>query len=641
MEPMSNHHLPVGWPHPLDQLTADEVDRVVAALRRNHNFPTRVFFRAIGRKEPSRAEMRAFEKGGPIPLRVGFASVYDRQRGRILEAAVDLSTDTVVSLDLGDKKLQPGITPAEQALINEVVRTNSRWRKALRRRGVDNFEHVAFETGPAGRFGSPFDDRPRVGRTLTFLRPPGTLNYYAYPIQGLVVLVDLLAETVLDVVDEGVVPVPMQGQEFHASVDGGRPPLREINISQPDGPSFTVRGSLIEWQNWLLRVGVDPIDGLVLYRVRYRDNERQRTILHRAGLAEMVVPYGDPSVNQYWRNSFDAGEAGFGRNTTSLRLGCDCVGEVSYLDAVVAGTDGSAKTIHNAVCIHEEDFNVGWRHVYKAEGVSEVRRSRRLVISSWVTLGNYDYGIAWHLYLDGRIQLEIKLTGIVFTGATDEPPAFGSLVTPGVYAPNHQHIFCARLDPEIDGPHNSVFEVDVLPEEQSPENPHGVGFRAHTRPLEVETDAVRDINVERARSWTIVNESAHNGLGSPTGYKLVPHAGTTMLANPSSFVAEVAGFGRHALWVTADDADQRHPAGEYPAWGDCGLPDWVAANRPVRNTDIVVWHTFITTHIPRPEDWPIMPVDYAGFELRPYGFFDRSPVLDLPAPAHACHTGHE
>jgi primary-amine oxidase len=624
--------------HPLDQLSAEEINRAVAIVREHSSFPARPCFRVVGLREPSRAELRGFEAGAQAPARSAYVSVFDRDRGHAIDAQVDLDSDALVSFEPVDPARQPGLAPAEQAAIRESVLRDPRWQNAMRARGIDDLEHVAFETGPAGRFGTEFDDRRRVGRTLTFLRPPGTLNYYAHPVQGLVVLVDILTSEVLDVVDEGVVPVPRREQEFHEPIPTDRPPLREIQITQPEGPSFTVNGGLVEWQNWSLRVSLDPIDGLVLHRVAYRDGDRVRPILHRAALAEMVVPYGDTSANQYWRNSFDAGEAGIGRKTTSLRLGCDCLGEISYLDAVVADIDGKPQAIENAICIHEEDFNVGWKHVYASEGISAVRRSRRLVISSWATLGNYDYGFAWHLYTDGRLELEVKLTGIVYTGAADVRPKYGALVTPGVYAPNHQHIFCVRLDPEVDGPENSVIEVDVLPEPPTSEDPHRVAFRAHSTVLEHEQDAARDLDFGRARSWLIANESAENAVGSPPGYKLVPRAGTAMLAGPGSFVEEVAGFARHALWVTAAHPDERHPAGEFPAWGDRGLPQWIEANRQVRDTEIVVWHCFATTHVPRPEDWPVMPVEYAGFELKPYGFFARNPALDLPAPDDAaCH----
>lgn len=403
--------------HPLDQLSADEIRRLVTMLREHPSFPARVFFPVIGLREPTRTQIRRFEATGLRPPRLGHASMYDCDRGQALKAVVDLDANAVVSVAALDDSRQPGLAPAEQAAIDSVVRSDSRWRKAMRARGVEDFDQLVLETGPAGRFGTPFDERPRLGRTLTFLRPPGTMNYYAHPVQGLVVLVDLLTAEVLDVIDEGITKIPTAPQEFHEHHPTDRPALRDIEITQPDGPSFTVTGNAIEWQNWSLRVGLNPIDGLVLHRVGYRDGDRVRPILHRAGLAELVVPYGDPSANQHWRNSFDAGEAGIGRRTTSLRLGCDCLGDITYLDATIGDAAGVARTIENAICIHEEDFNVGWKHVYAEASLSEVRRSRRLVISSWATLGNYDYGFAWHLYLDGRIELEVKLTGIVYTGA--------------------------------------------------------------------------------------------------------------------------------------------------------------------------------------------------------------------------------
>jgi primary-amine oxidase len=60
------------------------------------------------------------------------------------------------------------------------------------------------------------------------------------------------------------------------------------------------------------------------------------------------------------------------------------------------------------------------------------------------------------------------------------------------------------------------------------------------------------------------------------------------------------------------------------------LPTYVAADRDLDGQDIVLWHTFGMLHFPRPEDWPVMPVASCGFTLRPVGFFDRNPVLDLP-----------
>jgi Cu2+-containing amine oxidase len=112
-------------------------------------------------------------------------------------------------------------------------------------------------------------------------------------------------------------------------------------------------------------------------------------------------------------------------------------------------------------------------------------------------------------------------------------------------------------------------------------------------------------------------------------------------ADPDSPLARRAGFAAHHLWVTRYDPDQRWPAGDFVNQhpGGAGLPAFTAADRDVDGQDIVVWHTFGPTHVPRPEDWPVMPVARCGFTLKPTGFFDRNPTLDVPPPAPHCTSG--
>ena len=92
-----------------------------------------------------------------------------------------------------------------------------------------------------------------------------------------------------------------------------------------------------------------------------------RPVAHRLSFAEMVVPYRDPTPDHYRRTAFDIGEWGLGFMTTSLELGCDCLGEIAYLDAVLHDTRGEPYTIPNAICIHEEDNAVLWKHVDAAD----------------------------------------------------------------------------------------------------------------------------------------------------------------------------------------------------------------------------------------------------------------------------------
>ena len=94
--------------------------------------------------------------------------------------------------------------------------------------------------------------------------------------------------------------------------------------------------------------------------------------------------------------------------------------------------------------------------------------------------------------------------------------------------------------------------------------------------------------------------------------------------------------------MTRYDPDQRFPAGDYVNQhpGGAGLPAFIAGDRDIDGTDIVLWHTFGPTHIPRPEDWPVMPVAHCGFVLKPTGFYDRNPTLDVAPPASHCHPDH-
>jgi primary-amine oxidase len=293
--------------------------------------------------------------------------------------------------------------------------------------------------------------------------------------------------------------------------------------------------------------------------------------------------------------------------------------------------------------MHEEDYGILWKHVDLWGGRGEVRRSRRLVVSFIATVGNYEYGFYWYFYLDGNVQLEVKLTGIVSPMAIERgapAPEFANIIADGVAAPHHQHLFNARLDFDIDGSENEIYEIDAERVPPGPDNPWRNAFRARATKLERELDAQREIDPSRSRTWRIVNPRVRNGLGQPTAYRLIPTMTTpTMMAHVDSPVGMRASFAHHNLWVTPYEPDERRAAGEYPNQhpGGDGLPRWTAANRNIADTDLVAWYTFGVTHFVRPEDWPVMPVEYCGFLLSPFGFFDRNPALDVPPLPEHCH----
>jgi primary-amine oxidase len=396
----------------------------------------------------------------------------------------------------------------------------------------------------------------------------------------------------------------------------------------------------VRWENWSFRVGFDPREGLVLYQVSLRDGHRERPLVYRASVAEMVVPYADPSPVRFWQNYFDAGEYLLGQQANSLRLGCDCLGEIYYFDAVLADGEGEPRDIPNAICLHEEDFGVLWKHYDLFTESQETRRQRRLVISYFVSVGNYDYGFYWYLYLDGTVQLEVKATGVVFTSSYVDGSPYATEIAPGLGAPYHQHLFNARLDMMVDGLTNAVEELDVRRLPVGPDNPYGNAFTRSVTRLASESEAARLADMPAGRVWRIVNTDTRNRLGQPVAYVLRPEGQPALLADESASVTRRAAFATKHLWVTRYDPQERYPAGELVNQnpGGAGLPQFQAQNRDIDGQDIVVWHTFGATHFPRPEDWPVMPVETCGFTLKPFGFFDRNPTLDVPeSVARHCH----
>ena len=477
-------------------------------------------------------------------------------------------------------------------------------------------------------------------RVLAFVQAREHDLAWAHPVDGVTAHVDLIEKKVLRVVDEFELPVPTESGDYDDPAVRGpeRTGLRPIEITQPEGPSFTVEGSLLRWQDWSLRVGFDAREGLTLHQIELGG----RPVIYRASVPEMVVPYGDPRF-RYWQAYFDTGEYLVGKWVNSLELGCDCLGDITYLDAVVTGETGEPRTVRNAICVHEEDFGILWKHTDIFNGSAASRRQRRLVVSYFTTVGNYDYGFYWYFYLDGTIQCEVKMTGIVFTAAHpggDHP--YSTEVAPGLGAPVHQHLFNARLDMSVDGLPNAVEEVDVAGLPIGPDNPYGNAIAQRVTRLSSEAMAARSGDASRGRVWRVISTERVNRFGQPTAFTLHPEPNPALLANQDSPLAQRAGFASRALWVTRYDPAQRYPAGDFvnQSPGGGGLPAYIAADRDIDGQDIVVWHTFGPTHVVRTEDWPVMPVARTGFMLRPTGFFDRNPTLDVPAPSGHCDPGH-
>ena len=543
--------------HPLDPVTASEITQATQIIAQHFPWGADLRVETIDIHEPAKDVVRNF-KLGDTPERVARFHVYQRGVMGVWRGLVDLSSEQVVSTDF-KKDARPMIAVAEILLIEETVKADARFQEALRRRGLlSELEHICIDPWTVGDFAVPLEQGRRVLDCFVWMRMFPLDNFYAHPVEGLHALIDVSTLEVLEVHDHFAVsgdyiPVPRTPLNYDADLlTKFREPSSRLDVVQPDGAGFVVDGHRVTWENWDFRVGFNGREGLVLYTVGYRVDGQRRPIVYRASIAEMVVPYGTPERSHYRKNVFDSGELGFGRMANSLTLGCDCLGVIHYFDAVVPDLFGTPRTIERCICLHEEDAGMSWKHFDMRTDRTEVRRARKLVISSISTIGNYEYASYWYLHQDGRMEYEMKATGIINTAAClpGQPGKFGTEVAPGIVGHIHQHVFSARLDMEVDGPNNTVTECDTLAIPTGPENPYGNAFFVQETALTSELGARRDFDFGKMRFWKITNPNKQNWVGTPTAYKLEARSSVQPFTDPDSPSGKRGRFLQHQLWVT-------------------------------------------------------------------------------------------
>lgn len=623
--------------HPLDPLSKDEIAVVVATLKAENKTTESSRFFTLVLHEPPKAEVLNFKPGTAF-RREAFVVVFERAANRTHEAIVDLNVRKVISWQ-EIKHVQPSMVPEDFILATLITNNDPNWQAALAKRGITDYKNVQVDAWSAGWFGFQDEANIRVARGIPFYRGTGK-NSYARPIEGLIAYIDLTNKKILKIMDTAVVPVPKASAELDPEANA---PLRTapkpLHITQPDGVSFELRGNEVCWQNWRFRYALHPREGLVLYTVGYEDQGKLRSILYRASLSEMVVPYGDPSAGWFIRNAFDEGEYGIGMLAAELDTN-DVPPNAMVLPATLAAESGTTQTKARAVALYERDGGVLWKHADYYTNKNESRRARQLVLSMIATVGNYEYGFNWVFHQDGTLEMEALLTGIMsvkgVAAQTEDGHThsqnFGHLVAPGIEAVHHQHFFNFRLDFDIDGSSNNVVEQNTMALPGGKNNPQNNAFVMQETVFKREAEAQRQLNLASARRWKVINPNVKNSLGQPTGFLLVTGENGVSYSGLNSFVRKRAGFMNNHLWVTPHAPDEVNAAGFYinQSRGGDGLPKWTKGNRALENQDIVLWYSMGVTHIPRPEDWPVMPVHKAGFKLMPNGFFARNPAMDVP-----------
>ncbi len=625
--------------HPLDPLTAEEIEATAEVIREAHPFSEKTAFAIIDLHEPDKAEVIGFKPGDPV-TRQSFAVVYDREANLTYEAVVDLKSQELVSWE-EVSGVQPNMLDAEYGLAEEIVKADPAWQAAMQKRGIDNFDQVAVDCWAPGNLSEEeVASGDRFCRGIPYYKGDHW-NYYGAPIEGVLATVNLTQEKVSTLIDDDrIVAFSKQNFDYDMETLGSvRTGPKPLQFSQPEGASFKIDGNQITWQDWTLRFGMHPREGLVIYTASFNDKGEARPVLYRASLSEMVVPYGDPESTWNFRNAFDVGEYNFGLLANTMELGKEVPDNALLLDAVFADNDGDPYTMPGVIGVYEKDNGILWKHYEYGSGRNDVRRSRQLVLTMTSAIGNYDYGISWIFDQDGTLEVQADLTGIVLAQGTDattvaEQETYAPLLAEHVGGVNHQHYFSFRMDMDVDGTANQVSELNVMPLPKGPDNPAGNAFTAQENLLDSEQDAVRDMNMMSNRKWRIGSSQANSPIGDHPSYVLMPGHNAMFLPVEGANIRDRSGFATHHFWVTHYQPDELYAGGKYPNQSQPGegLPAWISDDEPLQNEDLVVWYSLGVTHVPRPEDWPVMSVHRAGFKMVPWGFFARNPAIDLEDP---------
>uniref|UniRef100_A0A0W0FKR5 Amine oxidase n=1 Tax=Moniliophthora roreri TaxID=221103 RepID=A0A0W0FKR5_MONRR len=623
------------------------------------------------------------EAPSPI-IRKAEVDFLDVVNGRSYNVILSLSDDgkwKVDTFDLLPEGVQPQISVEELIDCEAVVKADKRVQEYAKAVGVEPDQ--IFCDGWSIGYDDRFPHTRRIQQALVFARFSRHDNLYAHPMDFIPVIdansrevlhiefpphysktpnghvltapktgPPKLEEDALAASNRERIPPPRKAFDFlpdlMAETEENFKPregLKPLHILQPEGVSFTMNGHELEWQNWKMHIAFSHREGVVLSTITYNDNGEIRPIIYRLSLAEMVVPYGAPEHPHPRKFAFDSGEYGMGTMANELSLGCDCLGQIHYLPGAFVGHNGKAIIIKNVICIHEEDNGVLWKHTdYRPGGRSQTVRRRRLVVSMVCTLANYEYIWNYHFYQDGSIEAEIRLSGILqtYVARPDEPNPHGTTVAPGINAQNHQHLFSYRIDPMIDGLFNTVVETDIIPLPDAPtgSDANFAGNAFIAKDTIISSESSRPYDFEKERRWRIVNpERTHYSSGKSVGYAVGIKGGVTpVMARSDGWALKRASFIQHPFWVVKDVEGPKGgrvwPAGKYlPQTRDepeDSLSKWVAGGKSVEKEDLLVYLTVGTTHIPRPEDWPVMPVEHLNITLKPQSFFIKNPSMDVP-----------
>jgi primary-amine oxidase len=626
--------------HPLDALSTQEYWITYDVIRDSGKLQPDTVTHSVLLHEPAKDKVLAWKPGDPLFRE---AEVILLHKGVTIEALVDVTNHKLASWK-ERPDVQAPVTVAEFREMDEIMKKDPRVIEALKKRGITDLNPIMCFADPFSYFALPelANHRIMMGACAD---GHGAYQSWSREIEGLQIKVDPTEKKVLEVFDEGITPVSKTPVNYQDIVTSPRSGTTPIDVSQPLGPSFRLNGTEVSWQNWRFRFRLDPRIGAIINLAGIQDGDRFRSVLYEGSMSELYVPYMDPAIGWANRVFIDAGEFyATGHVLKPLRADIDCPSNSVYFDSL-AWEEHGFPVIHTQVACLFESYSgdPAWRH-YEEHQLSG-SGARVLVLRTAAVIGNYDYILDWRFERDGNIRVAVGATGIIETKASKAksaaesashnmagaPDEFGHFVAENTIGVNHDHFFSFRLDVDVDGVNNSFMPMRLVKREIK--NPMRKSiWAAEPSIAKTEKDAMMDIHLEHPSMWHFINPSVKGPLGYPTGYELMPGTTAASLLDPDDGPQKVGAFSAHQLWVTPYKQDERFASGVYPTQskGDDGLAAWAKANRPIENTDIVAWYTMGFHHVTRAEDWPVMPVMWHDFVLRPFDFFAQNPGQTLP-----------
>ena len=628
--------------HPLDALTPAEYWVVYKTVRDAGHTQEKTLFTSVLLHEPEKQYVLDWKPGMPIERK---ADVVLYEKGHSYAALVNISTAKVESFE-ELKEAQAPFTTTEEQEVNDAIKHDAQVVAALKKRGITDLNLVTCYATPGGYIGLKEQDGRRIGWGGCEYNIDSENGQEDREVGGIFFTVDMATKKLTRFEDYGVTPMAPVSEVYDPNGGPALPGTKPILVTQPEGPSFTIKDGEVSWQNWHFRFRVDPRSGPIINMASLDYQGKRRSVLYEGSLSEMYVPYQDPEETWNSHVFLDSGE--YFMNTglgipKPLQKGTDCPDYATYFSGTFFHENGTPFVRPQLACMFERTLgDPAWRHG-ESDNISG-RPGRELVFRTIAVVGNYDYILDWRFEQEGAITVAVGATGelevkpvkgkedLMGKDAEGNMVEFGHMVAPFTDGVDHDHFFSFRLDLDVDGTKNN-FEVDKLVQYKLPSTSARKSIWAMKADcIGTEGSAMQDISMKQPAMWRFTNPDVKNELGYPTSFEIMPGLTGVSLLSPDDWPQKRAGFSDHQLWVTPYSSKERYAAGIYVSGskGTDGLPVWVKQNRNIMDTDIVAWYTMAFHHVPRPEDWPQMPTMWHDFTLRPFDFYSKSPLMDLP-----------